>query len=392
MISVHERFQSKNRMHLNGSIGMNRQNCDVKKCKLLKEANDRLNSYQLCAEKSLQDLSALNTLYEQRVNELSTIINIFEYINSVKDYKNLFSIINDMLLGVLGASTCTIFTYQGDGYRVEVSSLPRKKAPVMDSVGNVLFEKYLQRKEAFIITESEFREDFNVRDGINSAVAVPLAGKKEMFGIIYMEHTKKDYFLEERCRYLNTLAIAIRLSLENARLYSRLEEMAYFDGLTGLYNRMFFNKEIDNCMGNLKKLGLPFTLAILDLDHFKNVNDTYGHLCGDIVLKRVADIVMNEVRREDLVCRCGGEEFAIVFRNTRDTESIYNRLEHIRKKISEAVVRYQDSEISVTCSFGAVSCTLNCKKNSSEDVMRAADEALYRAKGEGRNRVCMIIS
>ncbi len=369
---------------------MDCRDCNRENCELLREANDRLDSYQMCAEKSLQEISALNVLYEQRVNELSTIINIFEYINLVTDYKNLFSIINDMLIGVLGASDCTMFTNKGNNYQVEASSLSRKDVLAMEFVGESLFGKYGDRKEAFIFTEAELEEDFSTRGETKSAVAVPLAGKNEMLGIIFIEHTKRGYFQKEKCKYLNTLAIAIRLSLENARLYSKLEEMAFLDGLTGLYNRMFFNKEINNCMYDFKTYGLPFVLTILDLDHFKKVNDTYGHLCGDIVLKQIAGILKNDVRKEDLVCRYGGEEFVIVFKNTMDSKSIYSRLEKIRQKISDTVIDYQDSEINVTCSFGAVCCTIESKCNSSEDVVRMADEELYRAKAEGRNRVCMI--
>lgn len=370
---------------------MNCQIGDVEKCEVLKEMNDKLNSYQLCVESSLQEASALNVMYEQRVNELSTIINIFEYINMVTDYKNLFSIINDMLIGVLGASSSTIFKYDGDRYWVAASSLSRQEVLTMNSVGDILFKKYGQQREAFILTEAELSKNFNERKDIKSVVAVPLAGKKELLGIIYLEHTRQDYFQKDICKYLNTLAIAIRLALENAQLYSRLEEMALIDGLTGLYNRMFFNKEINNCMEDYRKFGLPFVLTILDLDHFKRVNDTYGHLCGDMVLQQISGIIKNEVRNEDFVCRYGGEEFAVIFRNSRDMEGIRGRLESIRQKISETIVEYQDNKVHVTCSFGAVCCISIERTDSSEDVVRMADEALYKAKRDGRNRICMAV-
>lgn len=370
---------------------MNCQYKDFEKCDLLKEMSEKLNSYQLCVEKSLQEASALNVMYEQRVNELSTIINIFEYINMVTDYKNLFSIINDMLIGVLGASCSTIFKYAEGRYRVEASSLSRQEVLRMNAVGDMLFKKYGKQREAFILTEAELRKSFDERKETKSAVAVPLAGKTELLGIIYLEHIKENYFQTEMCKYLNTLAIAIRLALENARLYSKLEEMALIDGLTGLYNRMFFNKEINNCMEDYRKFGLPFVLAILDLDHFKKVNDTYGHLCGDMVLQQISGIIRNEVRNEDFVCRYGGEEFAIIFRNSRDMEGIRLRLETIRQKIAENIMEYQDSKVVITCSFGAVCSTSTEKSSISEEVVRMADEALYKAKNEGRNRVCIVM-
>ncbi|HYE11758.1 MAG TPA: hypothetical protein VEF53_16455, partial [Patescibacteria group bacterium] len=117
---------------------MNCQYNDVEKCDLLKSMSDKLNSYQLCVENSLQEISALNVKYEHRVNELSTIINIFEYINMVTDYKNLFSIINDMLIGVLGASSSTIFACKDGRYIIEASSLPRQVLIKMEAVGEIL--------------------------------------------------------------------------------------------------------------------------------------------------------------------------------------------------------------------------------------------------------------
>lgn len=372
-----------------GGVEMNCRIGNVENCDMLRAVNDKLNSYQLCVESSLQEAAALNIMYEQRVNELSTIINIFEYINSVTDYKNLFSIINDMLIGVLGAGSCTIFKHDGESYKVEASSLSRQEVLRMNSVGDKLYEKYGQQREAFILTERELREFFDERKDTRSAVAVPLAGKTEMLGIIYLEHSRQSYFQPEICKYLNTLAIAIRLALENAKLYSRLEEMALIDGLTALYNRMFFNKEIANCMEDYRKYDLPFVLTILDLDHFKKVNDTYGHLCGDMVLQQISGIIKDEVRNEDFVCRYGGEEFAVIFRNSGDIGGINRRLESIRRRICENVIQYQDSRLQVTCSFGAVCCTSVEKNSSSDEVVRMADQALYKAKNDGRNRVCI---
>jgi len=363
---------------------------DVEKCELIKSMSDKLNGYQICVENSLQEISALNVKYEKRVNELSTIINIFEYINMVTDYKNLFTIINDMLIGVLGASSSTIFSHKDGRYNVKASSLPRQALIKMKTIRDILVKNYSSNKETFILTETELKESFH-EETTKSAVAVPLIGKEGLMGIIYLEHTKENYFQPEIKRYLNTLAIAIRLALENARLYSKLEEMALIDGLTGLYNRMFFNKEIQNCMENYKKFNVPFVLVILDLDHFKKVNDTYGHVCGDMVLQKISDLVKLEIRRDDFVFRYGGEEFAIIFRNTKDMEVIKLRLEAVRQRIEETVIDYQGKPVSVTCSFGAVCCTLIDKMDNVDMIVKKADEALYEAKRSGRNKICIAV-
>jgi len=373
-----------------GGVELNCMLNDVGKCELIKSMSDKLNNYQICVENSLQEISALNIKYEQRVNELSTIINIFEYINMVTDYKNLFTIINDMLIGVLGASSSTIFSHKDGQYYVKASTLSRQALIKMKTIRDILVKRYSGIRETLVLTETELKESF-YEEGTKSAVIVPLIGKEGLMGIIYLEHTKENYFQPEIKKYLNTLAVAIRLALENARLYSKLEEMALIDGLTGLYNRMLFNKEIQNCMENYKKFNVPFVLAILDLDHFKIVNDTYGHVCGDMMLQKISDLVKVEIRQDDFVFRYGGEEFAVIFRNTKDMEVIKLRLEAVRQKIEETVVDYQGKSVSITCSFGAVCCTLLHKTDDVDVIVKKADEALYEAKRTGRNRICLAV-
>lgn len=362
-------------------------NCDC--CEKLKAVKDELDSYQKCVENSLQQISALNIKYEHTVNELSTIINIFEYINLVMDYKNLFSIINDMLIGVLGATSSTIFIYSDGAYKIEASSLSRQSLVNMENIGQKLLANYKDCREPFILKAEEITDDFSKTRDIRSVVCVPLNGKEKHMGIIYLEHYRDDYFTVEAKRYLNTLAIAIRLSLENAQLYAKLEEMALIDGLTGLYNRMFFNKEVNNCMEDYKKFGLPFVLTMLDIDHFKKVNDNYGHLCGDMVLKEMAELIRLGIRKDDIVCRYGGEEFAIIFRNTKDMGGIKQRLEELRKRMEENIAICDGHEIKVTCSFGVVACSLVEKSGTIDEVVKRADEALYEAKRSGRNRICI---
>ena len=364
--------------------------CDKEdSCEKLKTIKDELNSYQMCVENSLQQVSSLNIKYEHTVNELSTIINIFEYINLVTDYNNLFSIINDMLIGVLGATNSTIFVFENDRYEIGTSNIPRKELKRMEDIGDRLLVKHSKTRTTTIFDEYEIDDEFSAERGIKSAVVVPLNGKDRQIGIIYLEHIKEKYFNDDSVRYLNTLAIAVRLSLENAQLYAKLEEMAFLDGLTGLYNRLYFNKEFHNAMENYKKFGLPFILSMIDVDHFKPVNDTYGHLCGDAVLKDVSDIIKMCIRKDDIVCRFGGEEFAIIFRNTADMKGMMTRLEHLREKIEQNTTLYQNKGVSVTCSMGVVSSTGFDRDGKLEEMLRKADDALYEAKKTGRNRICI---
>jgi diguanylate cyclase (GGDEF)-like protein len=358
-------------------------------CEKLLEIQKQIDSYQKCVENSLQEISNLNIKYEKTVNELSSIINIFEYINLITDYKNLFPIINDMLIGILGVISSTILSFCDNEFTVEASSVSRQQLTNMDLVVRKFIDNRNHIFETCILDESMLQDEFSLQRGIKSAVLVPLTSKNSLMGLIYLEHVIENYFEADDIRYLNTLSIAIRLSLENAQLYSKLEETAMRDGLTGLYNRMFFNKEIQNCLSNYNRLELPFVLSIVDIDNFKRVNDNYGHLCGDLVLKEVASLIKNHIRKEDIVCRYGGEEFAILFKNTEDIKSVLERVNELRLKIKDTDFLYEDNRINVTCSFGLVTCTSCSKTSTIEEIVKHADEALYEAKRTGRNKVCM---
>lgn len=167
------------------------------------------------------------------------------------------------------------------------------------------------------------------------------------------------------------------------RLLESLKRQAELDGLTGLYNRVtFFNiaEEILN-QGRMK---LSFALLLIDVDHFKQVNDTHGHPCGDAVLKAVAGTIKNNIRKGDVVGRYGGEEFVVLLEDVSDAQAVM-LAEKLCKVIENMTVSYQEKSISVTISIG-VAHRPDEGEQTLENLLTQADEALYRSKSEGRNR------
>ncbi len=158
------------------------------------------------------------------------------------------------------------------------------------------------------------------------------------------------------------------------------EHGANFDSLTQIYNREAFSRFVDAKIDNYKYHRNNFVLAILDIDHFKKVNDTYGHLAGDEVLKKLAYLVKTHIRKNDVFARYGGEEFVLLL--DVDMEKSKYVIEHLRASIEKE--RFDDVG-NITCSFGLT----EYKKNDNiKSMLKRADEALYRAKESGRNRVC----
>ncbi len=165
-------------------------------------------------------------------------------------------------------------------------------------------------------------------------------------------------------------------------MYSRTRYLSLTDALTGLYNRRHFDNTVEREFLRSKRYGGDLTIAIIDIDFFKKINDTYGHLCGDYVLKEVAYLISDNFRKTDLVFRYGGEEFVALLTET-SLESAKIPLERLRKKIENSDFIYDGQKINVTVSIGA-------SVNNAETVaefLDNADKALYKAKNAGRNKL-----
>lgn len=168
-------------------------------------------------------------------------------------------------------------------------------------------------------------------------------------------------------------------------LMRRLEQIAVFDGLTGLHNRRSLMEQFDKELSRAKRHKRPLSLIMLDLDHFKDTNDQWGHLAGDAVLRAVSAVCIETVRNHDFVGRYGGEEIAILLPETGIDNAVMIA-ERIRQKIADIVVAHGEAPIRATASFGVASVD-RMDTPSVDGLIQAADTALYRAKGEGRNCV-----
>ena len=164
-----------------------------------------------------------------------------------------------------------------------------------------------------------------------------------------------------------------------------LEQLAMLDGLTRLANRRYIEKELKSLFEEIKRFHLPFGVLFIDIDYFKNVNDTYGHDAGDAVLKLTAETFTSNARPFDLYGRWGGEEFIGILRNLteKDLETLGNRM---RMLIEHSHIRYEDQKLSVTVSLGA---TMVRDTDTMESIIKRVDSLLYESKKGGRNRLTL---
>ncbi len=186
---------------------------------------------------------------------------------------------------------------------------------------------------------------------------------------------------------------AIYSLLLSGREQSRLFDLATRDGLTGLYVIRHFREILNHLVSEAQRRKRTLCLILIDLDHFKRINDTHGHPAGDIVLKHSAGIIRaclrtgRGIHEADFVARYGGEEFIVVLRNSSLKEAAFKIAERIRKAVEKGVFEWENKIIPVTVSLGVSS--LHAAENFPDPMVRRADEALYRAKKTGRNRVCV---
>lgn len=183
---------------------------------------------------------------------------------------------------------------------------------------------------------------------------------------------------------LKPIVNALNLCLEKITLYEKLENLSIHDSLTGIYNRRYFNIRLEEEAKRAKKFAFEIALVMADIDHFKRINDTYGHLVGDVVLKQVAQIIRECIREIDFVARYGGEEFIIILQETVKEGALFVA-ERIRRTIAQQVIKAFDEAIQVTVSFGIVLFPQHT--SYPELLVDIADKAMYKAKENGRNRV-----
>lgn len=166
----------------------------------------------------------------------------------------------------------------------------------------------------------------------------------------------------------------------------RALKLAEIDYLTGLLNRRAFIKRLEGELNRSKRAGVPLSLIFADIDHFKFVNDTYGHIVGDLVLRRFARLLVKMCRNYDFICRYGGEEFLICLPDT-SLKRAYIIAERISDTLASWNVELSDGrKVTITSSFGVTASSLD-KNETVKHLIEKVDEALYRAKRNGRNRV-----
>lgn len=323
---------------------------------------------------------------------LSSLHRIAIDVLNQRNLDDLLQNITDQAVSVVDAAVGYIALAEGERLVVRAVSprdFPRQDQEVAiggdDSPAWQVFESH----QAFVT------EDFSSLPGIGSqrlpqgvkaTILFPIMAGENCLGILGTGRMRPGYlFTEEDVKFGNLFARLAAVALDNVQLHHALLQESIRDPLTGLFNRRFMeealSKELKRAHRNVGQLAV----VMLDLDHFKNINDTFGHDTGDEALRQFSALLQVKVRESDIVCRYGGEEFTLILPNAHLSDALH-RMEQLRKDIKQLEIRHQGKSLpQFTASFGIAIYPEH--GSTGEALLKAADEALYRAKQSGRDRV-----
>jgi len=215
-----------------------------------------------------------------------------------------------------------------------------------------------------------------------SKMCIPLISFGQTLGVLALDSAQANTFQLTDAQPLESVADICATAIQNVHYVDRVRQLAYIDGLTGMFNRRYFEMKIAEEMERSHRYGTSLAVIMLDIDHFKRLNDEFGHLLGDEVLRQVSSVFSQQLRKIDVVCRYGGEEFAVLLPQA-SAEQALNVAEKLRREV--AGYRFPGVPRAVTISAGASAHPIHGATR--DEVVKAADAALYAAKQAGRNCV-----
>lgn len=342
-------------------------------------------------EKSEAGVVELN----KTVKNLSILYNIGRAMIHIGDLKNLLKFILQQAIETTEAQKGSLMLFDQNTRRLVVhvvKGLPDQKAEeAINSgemscrtfaVGEGIAGKVFETKEPIIVNAPEKDERYleNQESNVESILCIPLVVSDEAIGVINITNKSSDkgFFTVEDLDLLNALGNQAAVAINNTSLY----EMAITDELTKLFIRRYFNLKLESEFRRAKRYSHQLTLAMCDLDHFKSVNDTFGHQMGDRVLQAIANILKVHARESDIPARFGGEEFVVILPETNGEGGMIFG-ERIRNAVAGAKIEGFPSQVTISIGLA----TYPDDADSIQTLIGAADSALYEAKQKGRNLV-----
>lgn len=361
----------------------------------LQETNRQLQAANQQLSQQTRLLEAERDHLKELVRELNALNAFSRAICSTLDTGEIVALVASELATLLRYDLCTLTLFSEAQVRMYFhATLPIPHRLVEEAVEHFvtaspsLLGRQVSLSEVIYEVTGcmEFGEQFydthlSTTSSAQAVAHLVVAG--ESLGLLSLYRFSNDAFTVGQTRLLSTLANQVALAFRNAREYRKTQELALRDGLTRLYNHAAFQHFLEREFESLQRHHRPVSLIMFDIDHFKAINDTYGHQMGDFVLQELARLSLTSIRKTDLLARYGGEEFALILPDT-DLPRAQSLAHRLWQKVQNHRFAHGDTIIRITISLGVAS-TGTPNVRDKEDLIRVADAAMYRAKEAGRN-------
>ncbi len=342
------------------------------------------------------------TLYKSK-KDLDALIEFTYLISSTLNPKEVLYLVVKKISEIINVTRCSMISIDAEDYRYAhvISTVEDPNVTNM----KLDLRKYPEIKKALsfkspVIIKDALKDPLmeGVRDiikllGIRSIAVLPITFRDEVIGTLLLRTSRSGHaFTKREIRLCTTIANASANALYNAFLYdrlekekTRLEKLAITDHLTGIYNIRYFCYRFEEEFCRARRYGTPLSCIMFDIDHFKKINDTYGHRIGDIVLREFAQLVKRYTRKSDVFARYGGEEFIMLLPHT-NMKGVIVEAERLRNVVKECQFTGIKEGERITVSIG-IACSPDKRIQTHDDLITLADNALFTAKNKGRDQI-----
>ncbi len=335
---------------------------------------------------------------DRRIFELFTLYNISKVLSTTFETEELLKEIvkkissnlgiEDVVVMLLDDKTQELYTASGAGCLSDETC--KYAAATRYKVGAGIYGWAAMSGDARLIKNINEEKDVLPEEiftpDIQSIIIIPFRARGKVLGLLCAYKNRPYIFGREDLELLKAVSEHVAIALENARLYMETKMMAITDGLTGLYNHQYFIGRFKEEVKRAERYDRPLSVIIMDIDYFKQYNDTHGHQAGDEILRQFAELMTKTLRNSDIAARYGGEEFVIISSET-SKEQAMQLAERMRKIIEDYPFPKEETQPNgnLTVSIGVA--TFKVDADNADELVKKADSALYRAKESGRNRV-----
>jgi diguanylate cyclase (GGDEF)-like protein len=348
------------------------------------ETIDLLTLFSTQASIALQN-ARLYSLEQQRARQLQAINAIAQQTTAVLDLEDLLGRVCQLIQDAFGVSHVSLFLREDHDLVLRAHHgtltpcIPEggRFAATMEPWASILAESCTSMERDLCETPAGrfFAESA-------SRLCIPLVSFGQTLGVLALDSSRTDAFSDGDQQSLESVADICATAIQNAHYVDRVKQLAYLDGLTGIFNRRFFELRIMEEIERARRYETGMAVIMADIDEFKRLNDEFGHVLGDEVLRQVSSLFHQQLRKVDVVCRYGGEEFGILLTQVNPEQAIA-----VAEKLRKMVEGWQFPGVPRTVTISAGAATYPQHGTTRDGLVRAADSALYSAKQAGRNKV-----